>query len=95
MQTPLSEPRLLVWEVIPKGTSYAVQPMDGWFDSLACFYDAESNDAVLALTNALRDAILVVHALKSRGHVAAFYAIKLSGGPLQKHSIYFIRGQNS
>jgi hypothetical protein len=77
-------------EVIPKGVSYAVEPMDGWFDGLACFYDAESSEAVSALTEALRSAILEVHPVKDRKPVAATYAIKLSSGLSQKHSIYFI-----
>jgi hypothetical protein len=77
-------------EVIPKGVSYAVEPMDGWFDGLACFYDAESSEAVSALTEVLRSAILEIHPMKSRRPVAAAYAIKLSSGSFRKHSIYFI-----
>jgi hypothetical protein len=77
-------------EVIAKGVSYAVEPMDGWFDGLACFYDAESSEAVSALSEALRSAILEVHPVKNRGPVAASYAIKLSNGSSQKDSIYFI-----
>jgi hypothetical protein len=80
-------------EVIPNGVSYAVEPMDGWFDGLACLYDAESSEAVLALTEALRSAILEVHPVKDRGPIAASHAIKLSNGLSQKHSIYFIRAR--
>jgi hypothetical protein len=77
-------------EVLPKNVSYAVQVLDGWIDGLACIYDAESKEAVSALTEALRSAILEVHPFWDRGPVAAFYAIRLSNGPLQKHSIFFI-----
>jgi hypothetical protein len=77
-------------EVLPKNVSYAVQVMDGWIDGLACIYDAESGQAISALSEALRSAILEAHPLKDRGPVGAFYAIRLSIGPLQKHSIFFI-----
>jgi hypothetical protein len=77
-------------EVIPVGVAYAVEPMDTWFDGLACFYDAESSAAVSALTEALRSTILAVHPVKNRRPVAAAYAIKLRSSLIQKHAIYFI-----
>jgi hypothetical protein len=76
-------------EVKPNNVSYAVEVMDGWIDQVACIYDTNSQSAVSALLAALRDDVLEVHPIVGRGPVATWYAIRLSSGPTQVHSIFF------
>ena len=81
-------------EVKPANVSYAVEVMDGWIDRVACIYDTNSPAAVSALVDALRDDVLEVHPAAGRGPVPTWYAVRVSNGLAQLHSVYFYPASN-
>ncbi len=81
-------------EVKPANVSYAVEVMDGWIDRVACIYDSNSPAAVASLVDALKADVLEVHPVVGRGPVPTWYAIRVSNGFRQVHSLYFYPASN-